>query len=86
MRANTRRARWCTVRVTGSPPEGLQVEVRNPRPVQTARSRPAASGLGLLGLQERVSLAGGHLRHGPDPTAGMRSPPGCPGRPSRPPA
>ncbi|HRC41791.1 sensor histidine kinase [Nostocoides sp.] len=58
------------VRVTGSPPEGLRIEIRNPRPVQTSDRGLPHSGLGLLGLQERVTLAGGHLNHGPQPDGG----------------
>jgi signal transduction histidine kinase len=55
------------VRVTGGPGEGLHVNVRNQQPAQVA-ARPAlpGSGSGLLGLQERVALAGGTLVHGPD--------------------
>jgi signal transduction histidine kinase len=55
------------VRVSGGPDAGLRVEVRNRRPVP-APAGPAlpGSGAGLLGLQERVALAGGTLTHGPD--------------------
>jgi signal transduction histidine kinase len=55
------------VQVTGGPGRGLQVRVRNPLPAQ-AQAGPAlpGSGAGLLGLQERVALAGGTLVHGPD--------------------
>jgi signal transduction histidine kinase len=55
------------VRVTGAPNRGLQVSVRNRQPVH-AQSGPTlpGSGAGLLGLQERVDLAGGTLVHGPD--------------------
>jgi len=57
-------AAW--VRVTGRPGDGLQVSVRNAQPVQP-QVGPAlpGSGAGLLGLQERVALAGGTLVHGP---------------------
>jgi signal transduction histidine kinase len=57
------------VRVTGAVNRGLHVSVRNPLPVHPY-SGPAlpGSGAGLLGLQERVSLAGGSLVHGPDGT------------------
>jgi len=57
------------VRVAGAPNRGLLVCVRNP-PVVGAHDRPAppGSGTGLLGLQERVSLANGVLVHGPDPS------------------
>jgi signal transduction histidine kinase len=55
------------VRVIGGPGDGLQVSVRNSQPVQV-QTGPAlpGSGAGLIGLQERVALAGGTLVHGPD--------------------
>jgi signal transduction histidine kinase len=55
------------VRVTGSPTTGLHVSIRNRRPIH-AHAGPGlpGSGAGLLGLQERVALAGGTLLHGPD--------------------
>ena len=62
------------VRVAGAPNRGLHVSVRNPAarnpPALGAHNRPAlpGSGTGLLGLQERVTLANGVLVHGPDPS------------------
>ena len=55
------------VRVTGAADRGLHVNVRNRLPIH-ALAGPAlpGSGAGLLGLQERVTLAGGTLVHGPD--------------------
>ncbi len=55
------------VRVAGAPNRGLHVSVRNP-PALGAHDRPAlpGSGTGLLGLQERVTLADGVLVHGRD--------------------
>ena len=55
------------VRVVGAPNRGLHISVRNP-PAVGAHVRPAlpGSGTGLLGLQERVTLANGVLVHGPD--------------------
>jgi signal transduction histidine kinase len=55
------------VRVTGAADRGLHVSVRNRLPLH-AQAQPAlpGSGAGLLGLQERVTLAGGALVHGPD--------------------
>ena len=55
------------VRVTGAPDHGLQISVRNRQPV-VACATPTlpGSGAGLLGLQERVALAGGSLLLGPD--------------------
>jgi signal transduction histidine kinase len=56
-----------TVRVTGAPGAGLHVSIRNREPLH-AHTGPAlpGAGAGLLGLQERVALAGGTLVHGPD--------------------
>jgi signal transduction histidine kinase len=55
------------VRVAGAPGSGLHVSVRNRLPVYAhAEPELLGSGAGLLGLQERVSLAGGTLVHGPD--------------------
>jgi len=53
--------------ITGGPGDGLHVNVRNRKPLH-ANAGPAlpGSGAGLLGLQERVDLAGGTLVHGPD--------------------
>lgn len=55
------------VRVVGAPNHGLHVSVRNPAAVGS-HDRPAlpGSGTGLLGLQERVTLANGVLVHGRD--------------------
>jgi signal transduction histidine kinase len=55
------------VRVTGALDDGLHISVRNRQPVP-AHTTPAlpGSGAGLLGLQERVALAGGTLVLGPD--------------------
>jgi signal transduction histidine kinase len=55
------------VRVSGAADSGLQVSVRNRLPVYPATGLAlTGSGAGLLGLQERVALAGGTLVHGPD--------------------
>jgi signal transduction histidine kinase len=55
------------VRVTGAPDDGLHITVRNRQPIaaHTAPTLPGA-GAGLLGLQERVELAGGTLVVGPN--------------------
>jgi signal transduction histidine kinase len=55
------------VRVAGAPNRGLHVSVRNPSALG-AQARPPlpGSGTGLLGLQERVTLANGVLVHGRD--------------------
>jgi signal transduction histidine kinase len=54
------------VRVTGAADSGLHVSVRNRLPVHAPGPALPGSGAGLLGLQERVALAGGSLVHGPD--------------------
>jgi len=55
------------VAVLGSPGEGLTIEVSNRRPLIEPDSLTdiPGSGIGLIGLTERVELAGGRLRHGP---------------------
>ncbi len=55
------------VRVAGGPDCGLLVSVRNRKPLHPHLGPTLpGSGTGLLGLQERVALAGGTLVHGPD--------------------
>ncbi len=55
------------VRITGGPDGGLHVRVRNRKSLRaTADPALPGAGAGLLGLQERVALAGGTLVHGPD--------------------
>jgi signal transduction histidine kinase len=55
------------VRVAGAPERGLHVSVRNPLALGAHAGPPIpGSGTGLLGLAERVTLAGGVLVHGPD--------------------
>jgi signal transduction histidine kinase len=60
------------VSVTGAADRGLHVSVRNRLPVgpHTGPALPG-SGAGLIGLQERVTLAGGTLVHGPDGAGGF---------------
>jgi signal transduction histidine kinase len=55
------------VRVTGAPGEGLHISVRNRQrlPAASETTLPGA-GAGLVGLRERVGLAGGTLVLGPD--------------------
>jgi signal transduction histidine kinase len=51
-----------------APDRNLQVEVRSLAPVAVAAAAPPpGTGTGLIGLAERVSLAGGTLEHGIDP-------------------
>ncbi|PKH39063.1 Signal transduction histidine kinase [Nocardioides alpinus] len=60
-----------TIDIEGTPDDGLVVEVRNAAPVGPPRtSALPASGLGLLGLTERATLAGGRIDHGVDTTGG----------------
>jgi signal transduction histidine kinase len=54
------------VQLTGGPGAGLRVCVRNCLPVNADASHLPGAGAGLLGLQERVALAGGTLTHAPD--------------------
>lgn len=58
--------------LTGGPGHGLDITVTNPRSVQTAHSPVPGSGTGLLGLSERVDLAGGRIEHGWTPDARHR--------------
>jgi signal transduction histidine kinase len=66
-----RHAPGAPVRVTveGEAGAGLRVTVRNAAATRTTIPVPA-SGFGLLGLAERVSLAGGELDHHPTPEHG----------------
>src|SRR5262249_14227524 len=57
-----------TVAVSGRPGHGLHVTVRNRLPLSQAAEAPLpGTGMGLAGLTERVTLAGGTLWHGPSP-------------------
>lgn len=65
------------VAVSGSPDEGLTVQVRNRRPLTEPVNGADASGIpgsgtGLIGLAERVELAGGRLEHGQMPDGQFR--------------
>jgi signal transduction histidine kinase len=57
------------VRVAGEPGQGLTVEVRNAAAAEHTPGPP--SGQGLVGLAERVALAGGRLQHGPTAEGGF---------------
>jgi signal transduction histidine kinase len=62
-----------SVAVSGGPEDGLTVEVGNPPPVGARLHAPLPSGgTGLVGLRERVTLAGGHLEHGWTPDGDFR--------------
>jgi signal transduction histidine kinase len=56
--------------VTGQPGEGLRIELTNPG--SNGASLTPGSGTGLVGLTERVELAGGTLDHGRRPDGGFR--------------
>lgn len=58
------------VRMSGSPEDGLTVDVGNGP--ATRPPVPGDAGDGLVGLAERVSLAGGKLGHGPAQRGGWR--------------
>ena len=65
-----------TLTVRGRPGEGLTIEASNPCPAG-ASGPPGSSGIpgagtGIIGLSERVSLAGGHLEHGPASSGDFR--------------
>ena len=62
-----------SVAVSGGPDDGLTVEIGNPPPVGARLHAPLPSGgTGLVGLSERVTLAGGHLEHGWTPDGRFR--------------
>lgn len=64
------------VMVGGEPGTRLVIEIRNPlrgdRPGPAQPPTPAGSGTGLIGLTERVQLAGGHLDHEVTPAGEFR--------------
>ena len=53
------------VAVAGAPGDGVTIEVRNRLPVGGLVAQIPGAGTGLVGLTERVVLAGGRLEHGP---------------------
>jgi signal transduction histidine kinase len=59
------------VQVSGDEPRGLTIAVTNRSPVASAALLPG-SGVGLLGLRERVGLLGGTLDAGPAADGGWR--------------
>ncbi len=61
------------IRLAGSARDGLTIEVRNRMPEDgLSESEIPGSSRGLIGLQERVQLAGGQLRHGTTATDEFR--------------
>ncbi|SCG72543.1 Signal transduction histidine kinase [Micromonospora echinaurantiaca] len=62
-----------TVDVAGAPGDGLTVEIRNRWPVGgVADPEIPGAGTGLVGIAERVHLAGGRLEYGRDDTGDFR--------------
>ncbi|NES15175.1 MULTISPECIES: sensor histidine kinase [Micromonospora] len=61
-----------TVRLAGGPEAGLAVEIRNRWPVGGPGSPIPGTGTGLVGVAERVTLAGGRLEHGRDADGDFR--------------
>lgn len=59
-----------TLTVTGQPGDGLRIALTNPG--SNGASLTPGSGTGLVGLTERVQLAGGTLDHGRLPDGGFR--------------
>jgi signal transduction histidine kinase len=59
-----------TVTVDGRPGDGLRIELTNP--ASNGTTVTPGSGTGLVGLTERVQLAGGTLDHGQVPGGGFR--------------
>lgn len=57
------------ITLEGTAGDSLEVSVHN-SPATTATAPPPASGFGLLGLTERITLAGGELDHRPTPDNG----------------
>lgn len=58
------------VRLAGAPGRELSVEIRNPWPVGPPGAVLPGAGTGLVGIAERVTLAGGRLTHGRDDATG----------------
>ncbi|MDG4792928.1 histidine kinase [Micromonospora sp. WMMD1082] len=62
-----------TVGLSGAPGDGLTVEIRNRWPVGEPAAAPIpGAGTGLVGIAERVNLAGGRLEHGRDGNGDFR--------------
>ncbi|QOC93292.1 sensor histidine kinase [Micromonospora craniellae] len=61
-----------TVGLSGGPGDGLAVEIRNRWPVGEAEAPIPGTGTGLVGVAERVTLAGGRLEHGRDSSGDFR--------------
>ncbi|SNY49082.1 sensor histidine kinase [Paractinoplanes atraurantiacus] len=55
------------VAVDGAVGDGLTIDIRNPWPLLNPSVAIPGTGTGLIGLTERATLAGGHLKHGRTP-------------------
>jgi signal transduction histidine kinase len=54
------------VQLDGEPGTELRISISNPGPAPAARPDVPGAGMGLVGIGERVALAGGHVRYGPE--------------------
>jgi signal transduction histidine kinase len=54
------------VQLDGEPGTELRIRISNPGPAPAARPDVPGAGMGLVGIGERVALAGGHVRYGPE--------------------
>lgn len=61
-----------TVATSGAAGDGVTIEIRNPLAIGRSTSDIPGAGAGLVGLAERVNLAGGRLEHGPTPAGEFR--------------
>ncbi|OZV82977.1 sensor histidine kinase [Micromonospora echinospora] len=61
-----------SVDLAGGPDRGLNVEIRNRWPVGERAPEIPGAGTGLVGIAERVHIAGGRLTHGRDESGDFR--------------
>ncbi len=59
------------IELAGRAGDALIITVTNPAP-GAAVDAPPGAGLGMVGMEERVDVLGGHLEHGPLPAGGYR--------------
>ncbi len=55
------------VRLNGTPGDRLEIDLSNAVPIRAGAAAVPGAGVGLVGLRERTSLAGGGLSHGETP-------------------
>jgi signal transduction histidine kinase len=58
--------------ISGQPGDRLRIEITNPAGAPASRPNVPGSGVGLIGLRERVELLGGNLDHAVDATGNHR--------------